>query len=64
MNATTYALTTGLIFLLIALLHLGRLIFGWEAIIGGWSVPVWVSVIALLVAAYFGYEGLRLSRKA
>jgi len=64
MKATTYGLITGLIFLLIALLHLGRLIFGWEAIIGGWAVPSWVSVIALLVAVYLGYEGLKLSRKA
>jgi hypothetical protein len=64
MKPKTYALTAGLIFLVIALLHLARLIFGWEAIIGGWAVPTWVSVIALLVAAYLGYEGLKLSRKA
>ena len=64
MTPRTYALTTGLIFLVIALLHLARLIFGWEAIIGGWAVPTWISVIALLVAAYLGYEGLKLRRKA
>ena len=64
MKPRTYALTTGLIFLIIALLHLARLIFGWEAIIGGWAVPNWVSVVALLVAAYLGYEGLKLTRKA
>lgn len=64
MKPRTYGLITGLIFLLIALLHLGRLIFGWEAIIGGWAVPTWISVIALLVAAYLGYEGLKLRRKA
>ena len=62
MKPTTYALATGLIFLLIALLHLARLIFGWEAIIGGWSLPTWISGVALLVAAYLGYEGLRLSK--
>ena len=62
MKPTTYALATGLIFLLIALLHLARLIFGWEAIIGGWSVPTWISGVALLVAAYLGYEGLRVSK--
>ena len=64
MKPTTYALTTALIFSLIALLHLARLIFRWEAIIGGWAVPTWVSVIALLVAVCLGYEGLKLSRKA
>ncbi|OGQ78176.1 MAG: hypothetical protein A3F90_07610 [Deltaproteobacteria bacterium RIFCSPLOWO2_12_FULL_60_19] len=64
MKPETYALTTGLIFLVIALLHLARLILGWEAVIGGWAVPTWVSVVALLVAASLGYEGLKLSRKA
>jgi hypothetical protein len=63
MKPTTYALTTALIFSLIALLHLARLIFRWEAIIGGWAVPTWVSVIALLAALSLGYEGLKLSRK-
>lgn len=64
MRQTTYAATSGVIFSVIALLHLARLIFGWEAIIGGWPVPTWVSVVALIVAAYLGYEGLKLSRKA
>ena len=63
MKPKTYASTVAIIFLLIALLHLARLVFSWEAIIGGWSVPAWVSVAALLIAGYLGYEGLKLSRR-
>ena len=40
----------GAIFALVALLHALRLLFGWEAVIGGWVVPVWFSVVALFFA--------------
>ena len=62
MSHKTYAVVTGIIFLLIALLHLLRLLYGWEAIIAGWSVPDWVSVVALMIAGYLAYEGFRLRR--
>jgi len=62
MSHKTYAVATGIIFLLIALLHLLRLLYGWEAIIAGWSVPSWVSVVALIVTGYLAYEGFRLRR--
>ena len=63
MKPKTYASTAGIIFSVIALLHLARLVFGWEAVIGNWSVPAWVSVAALLIAGYLGYAGLKLSRR-
>ena len=39
----------GIVFLVIAVLHLLRVIFKWEAIIIGSAVPVWVSIIAFIV---------------
>jgi hypothetical protein len=38
-----YLLVTAVIFSLIALLHLVRIIFGWSAMLGSWSVPMWLS---------------------
>jgi hypothetical protein len=38
------------IFGLVALVHLLRLILGWEVIIEGQAVPMYVSVIGLVVA--------------
>lgn len=63
MRLKTFGLTAGVIFLSIALLHALRLIFGWQAVIGGWEVPTWVSWLALVIAAYLGYEGIRLGRE-
>ena len=38
------------IFSLVAVLHVLRLIFGWEAVINGMSVPMWASVLAIIIA--------------
>ena len=38
------------VFTLVALVQLFRLIFGWEVTVNGIGIPMWASVIALLVA--------------
>ena len=38
-----------LVFALVALAHLLRLVYGWEATINGAAVPMWASVLALVV---------------
>jgi len=40
-----------LVFSLVALLQLLRIAMGWEVIIAGLVIPIWVSVIACAVAA-------------
>jgi len=62
MSQKTFCLTAGVIFGMIAVLHLLRLVFGWAAQIGGWVAPGWISIVALLVAGFLAYEGLRLSK--
>lgn len=59
MSQKTFSLVAGTIFLLIGFLHVTRVIFGWEAQIEEWQVPMWVSWIATVVALYFGYQGVR-----
>jgi hypothetical protein len=59
MSRRAYLLATAIVFSLVALLHLTRIVFGWSAVIGGWSVPMWLSWIALVVTgalAYFGFS--------
>jgi hypothetical protein len=64
MNQRSFSLVAGIIFSLIALLHVLRIIFNWDAVIGGWPVPQWISWVALLIAGFLGYEGLRLTMKS
>jgi len=45
----------GILFLAIAVFHLARSVFLWEATISGWVIPFWVSWFAVLMALYLSY---------
>ena len=64
MSQRMFSATTGVIFLLIALLHAFRIVFGVEWIVEGWAVTMWVSWVAVPIAAYLAYQGFRLSKKS
>ena len=64
MSQKTFSLVVGLVFLLIAVTHALRLALRWEAVVNGWSVPMWVSALALLIAAYLAFEGLMFGRRS
>ena len=52
-----------LLFFLIFILHLARIIFGWDAVIGGVAIPMWVSWIAAAVAAFLLYQGYKFKKQ-
>ncbi len=52
-----------MIFTIIAILHLLRLIFHWNALIANRPVPVWLSWVAFAIAGYLGWQGFRLRKK-
>jgi hypothetical protein len=64
MSRRAYLLTSAISFSLVALLHLARIAFGWSASVGDWSVPMWLSWIALTVTAALAYFGFSLSRQS
>ena len=59
MNQKTFTLTAGVVFSLIAVLHALRLLLGWDAIIGGWPVPMWLSWLALALAGYLAFTAFK-----
>jgi hypothetical protein len=63
MRPRTFSLVAGAIFLLVAVMHLLRLIFKWEVIFAGRPIPMWVSGVGLVIAAYLAYEGFLLGRR-
>lgn len=63
MDQKTFALVAGVIFALVALLHVLRLFMGWPIVIGGWSVPMWLSWVGLVVAGGLSVLGLRLAMR-
>jgi hypothetical protein len=63
MDQKTFALLAGVIFALVAVFHLLRIFMGWPAVIGGWTVPMWVSWLGLIVAGGLAYVGISLARR-
>jgi uncharacterized membrane protein len=62
MSQRTFSLVAGLIFLVVAVAHVLRLAFKWDVVLNRWPVPMWISAVALVIAAYLAYEGFRLGR--
>ena len=58
MTQRTFNLAAGTIFLLIAILHALRLLFGWHASIGSWIVPMWVSWAGVALAGFLAYSAV------
>jgi hypothetical protein len=60
MNDKLFHLIAGTIFALVALLQALRIYMEWSVVIGGWSAPMWVSWIAIVVAGGLSYFALTL----
>jgi len=64
MGQKAFSLTAGAVFLLIALGHLIRILLGVGFVVYDIPIPMWASGIAVVIAGYLAYQGLRLARKA
>jgi len=62
MSQKTFCLVTGLIFLLLFVLHLGIFIFKQSVIVFGIQTPVWSNLAIALFGAYFAYQGFKLRK--
>ena len=60
MTDKSFHLIAGTIFALVALLQSLRIYMGWPVVIGGWSTPMWISWIAIVVAGGLSYFALTL----
>lgn len=63
MSNKTYYQTVAIIFLIIAVAHVARIAYGWEAVIGDVVVPMWASNVAVLLAGYLSVRGWQFSQK-
>jgi hypothetical protein len=54
----------GLVFLIVTLLHLVRLAFGWNLILGTISVPLWVSWLGIIIPGYLSYSSFHFALKS
>ncbi len=59
-----YLLISGVVFGVIALLHIARLLLDWPAQIAGWDVPLWLSWLAFAAAGVLSVWAFRLVGQA
>jgi hypothetical protein len=64
MSQRSYTLIAGVIFLLIALGHFLRVVFGVSFVVYDINIPMWASIIAVVVMGFLSYEGFHFARKA
>jgi hypothetical protein len=58
MSPKAYYSTAGTVFLIVTLVHLLRVINGWEVNIHTFAVPMWLSWVAVFLAGYMAIIGL------
>jgi hypothetical protein len=63
MDQRTFCIVAGIIFAVVALIHLLRILLNWPIEIGTWSVPMWLSWIGLIVAGGLSVFGFRLAAR-
>jgi hypothetical protein len=63
MTMRAYLLLTTVLFTVIALVHLLRFAFGWTAVVGTWTVPLSVSLIAIVICVLLAFWGMNLMRR-
>jgi len=51
------------LFSIIALIHLMRFAFGWTAVVGTWTVPLSVSLLAVVICVFLAFWGMNLLRR-
>ena len=62
MNQRTFSLTAGVVFLIIAVGHLLRVLLGMTFVVASTAVPIWPSVLAVILMGYLAFEGFRLGK--
>lgn len=62
MDHKMYMKVSAGIFALVAILHLARILLGWDAVIGGWEVPIWLSWAGVIGAGFLAYTGYKYQR--
>ena len=63
MDQKTFTFVSGVIFFLIAVMHVMRLAYGWEAVIGGYILPMWLSWAGAAISAYLAYAAYQLTQR-
>lgn len=63
MGKRQYLIISGVVFAVVALMHLCRVFTGWPFQLGSWMVPLWVSWIGVVLPGGLSIWAFRLAGK-
>jgi hypothetical protein len=63
MKMRAYLVLTTVLFSVVGIIHLMRFVLGWSAEVGTWTVPLSVSLIAVVICALLAFWGANLARR-
>jgi hypothetical protein len=58
-----FLLLGGTVFTLVALLHLSRIFFGWDFVIGSWAAPYWLNGVGAVITAFLAYTSFHFAKR-
>lgn len=58
-----YYMIVSTLFLIVALLHFVRAINGWDLVLNGYVIPVWISWVVVVLLSYLVVRGLSYNSK-
>ncbi|KQW58629.1 MULTISPECIES: hypothetical protein [unclassified Ensifer] len=62
MTEKTFLTIAAAIFGIVAMVHLVRILIGFSVVIDGWTVPMWVSWVGLIVSGGLSYYGAKFAK--
>lgn len=63
MTEKTFLMISAAIFGVVAVVHLVRILMDWSVVVDGWTIPMWVSWVGLIVSGGLSYYGATLARQ-
>ena len=61
MNHKVYCVISGIIFIVVAVSHAGRVVYGWHVQVEDVFIPMWVSWIGVLIPAVLSSWAFRIA---
>lgn len=62
-NRRGYMVTVAVLLSIVALMHILRVLMGWDMFVGGTFIPAWVSLLAAGILGYLAYRGFKKKAK-
>ncbi len=60
MSSKMFYKVAGTVFAIVSLAHLARVLLGWNIVVGVYSFPWWLSLIAVFGAGFLSYSAFKL----